>query len=71
LQHGIHLVLRGKKFERGSGSTDPPKRITAVGQKTRRSRGKVISVQPAIFAHPGGECHEIGVKSRNFARFIV
>ncbi|MDX9844084.1 MAG: hypothetical protein RBT42_10030 [Aquabacterium sp.] len=47
------------------------KRITAVGQKTRRSRGKVISVQPAIFAHPGGECHEIDAKSRNFTSLIV
>jgi hypothetical protein len=71
LQHGVHLVLRGKKIERGSDMRILQKRITAVGQKTRRSRGKVISVQPAIFAHPGGECHEIDVKSRNFTSLIV
>jgi hypothetical protein len=71
LQHGVHLVLRGKKIERGSDMRILQKRITAVGQKTRRSRGKVISVQPGIFAHHSGECHEAGVKSRNFTRLIV
>ena len=71
LQHGVHLVLRGKKIERGSVVRILQKRITAVGQKTRRTRGKVISVQPVIFAHHSGESHEIDVKSRNFTLFTV